>query len=68
VNTGGLYSGSSTVLDHVRVHQAYDLFNWVAEQAVSSGGVDVVFNNAGYGLAGSLEGLSDDCPGHSVET
>lgn len=32
----------------------------VAEQVVSSGGVDVVFNNAGYGLAGSLEGLSDE--------
>lgn len=32
----------------------------VAEQVVASGGVDVVFNNAGYGLACALEGLTDD--------
>jgi len=32
----------------------------VAEQVVASEGVDVVFNNAGYGLAGALEGLSDE--------
>ena len=29
-----------------------------AEQVVGQGGVDVVFNNAGCGLAGLLEGLS----------
>jgi NAD(P)-dependent dehydrogenase (short-subunit alcohol dehydrogenase family) len=32
----------------------------VAEQVVAAGGVDVVFNNAGYGLAGALEALTDD--------
>ena len=32
----------------------------VAEQVVASGGVDVVFNNAGYGLGGALEGLTDE--------
>jgi NAD(P)-dependent dehydrogenase (short-subunit alcohol dehydrogenase family) len=32
----------------------------VAERVVASGGVDVVFNNAGYGLAGALEGLKDE--------
>ena len=32
----------------------------VAQQVVASGGVDVVFNNAGHGLGGPLEGLSDE--------
>jgi short-subunit dehydrogenase len=32
----------------------------VAQEVVGSGGVDVVFNNAGYGLGGALEGLTDD--------
>jgi NAD(P)-dependent dehydrogenase (short-subunit alcohol dehydrogenase family) len=32
----------------------------VAKKVVGSEGTDVVFNNAGYGLAGALEALTDD--------
>ncbi len=37
-------------------------------RAIESGGVDVVFNNAGYGLSGPLEGLADEQILRMIET
>ena len=39
-----------------------------ARQAVELGGVDVLFNNAGYGLAGPLEGASDEKLTREIDT
>lgn len=39
-----------------------------AQQAIDMGGVDVVFNNAGYGLAGPLEGTTDEQLVTQIET
>ena len=38
------------------------------DQVLAMGGVDVVFNNAGYGMAGPLEGLTDEQIVRMVET
>lgn len=38
------------------------------DEALAIGGVDVVFNNAGYGMAGPLEGLTDEQIIRMVET
>jgi NAD(P)-dependent dehydrogenase (short-subunit alcohol dehydrogenase family) len=37
-----------------------DQIQRVAQDVIAQGGVDVVFNNAGYGMADSLEGFTDE--------
>ena len=39
-----------------------------AQHVIESGGVDVVFNNAGYGLAGPLEGATDEQLVQEIDT
>jgi NAD(P)-dependent dehydrogenase (short-subunit alcohol dehydrogenase family) len=42
--------------------------NDAVDKAVAKGGVDIVFNNAGYGMAGPLEGLTDEQIVRMVDT
>lgn len=39
-----------------------------AEEAIRHGGIDVLFNNAGYGLFGPTEGVSDEQLTRQIET
>ena len=52
---------SLDVTDPMQIKSAVD-------EALAMGRVDVVFNNAGYGMAGPLEGLTDEQIVRMVET
>lgn len=39
-----------------------------ASQAIAAGPIDVLFNNAGYGLAGPVEGITDEQLTHELNT
>jgi NAD(P)-dependent dehydrogenase (short-subunit alcohol dehydrogenase family) len=45
-----------------------DQIHRVAQDVIAHGGVDVVFNNAGYGMAGPLEGFTDEQIGRMIDT
>lgn len=39
-----------------------------AKEAIELGGIDVLFNNAGHGLAGPLEGMTDEQLVRQIDT
>jgi len=45
-----------------------DQIKETTQKAIALGPVDVVFNNAGYGLAGPMEGMADDQITRQLET
>ncbi|UJR81586.1 SDR family oxidoreductase [Sandaracinus amylolyticus] len=49
------------VTDLAQIHEA-------ARRAIELGGIDVLFNNAGYGLAGPLEGIDDAMLRRQIDT
>jgi NAD(P)-dependent dehydrogenase (short-subunit alcohol dehydrogenase family) len=45
-----------------------DQIQRVAQDVIADGGVDVVFNNAGYGMAGPLEAFTDEQIARMIDT
>jgi NAD(P)-dependent dehydrogenase (short-subunit alcohol dehydrogenase family) len=61
---GGVAGVTLLALDVTRLDQ----IQAVAKRAIELGPIDVVFNNAGYGLAGPLEGTTDDQVVREIDT
>ena len=59
--TSGITVLPLDVTDRAQIEEA-------ARRALALGGVDVLFNNAGYGLAGPFEGATDDQLTREIDT